>query len=129
MDGDDDAPPVAGGAAPPEPEPEARIKHETKEERRVRLAREREAKKVQAEAKKEARKVEAAQRKEDAKRRRIAAGEQPADIAEEERKKTLMALANDIKRRYSSLLLLAQIPLAGADDAIDNWDEFKDHLG
>ncbi len=98
---------------------------ETKEEKKVRLQREREAKKQLADAAKAKRRADAEAAREDKRRRRVDAGEDPAQIAEEERMQKLLSEASGQRRRYSALLLTAQSPLKGIDRGDAEWQEFK----
>ena len=119
-DSDGDEAPLIKGAGVP---------LETKEEKRVRLAREREDKRLKADAKKKAKADKKLQEAEEAKQRRIAAGESPAEIYEEQRIKKLTGEANEIRKKYSSVNLLAQIPLEGVandTDGTGGWLDFKD---
>jgi hypothetical protein len=116
----------------PDPEPDPAvpvgddIPLETKEVKKVRLQREKEEKKANAEAKKLAKKQAADDKKQAAKLRRIQAGEDPDAIAREEASKKLTAEATEVKRLYSSILLMAQVPVHGVDAGEHGWAPYKD---
>ena len=93
---------------------------------KVRLQREKEEKKANAEAKKLAKKQAADDKKQAAKLRRIQAGEDPDAIAREEASKKLTAEATEVKRLYSSILLMAQVPVHGVDAGEHGWAPYKD---
>lgn len=99
---------------------------ETKEEKKVRLQRERELKRQLADETRAKKKAEQQAAREEKRRRRVDAGEDPQAIMEEERMQQLIAHATEQKRRYSSLLLTAQIPINGIDSGDVEWKEFKD---
>ncbi len=101
-------------------------KTESKEEKKVRLQRERELKKQQAEEAKIKRRAEQQAAREEKRRRRVDAGEDPEKIAEEERIQKLVADGSEQKRRYSTLLLTAQTVISGIDRGDELWIEFKD---
>ena len=110
------------------PKPMETPQSETKEEKRVRLKRERDEKKLVADERKKAKLAEQAQKKADARARRIQAGEDITAIDEEERQRKLASGGLEQKRRYSSILLTAQLPIQGVDGKSPEWMDFKDRM-
>jgi hypothetical protein len=99
---------------------------ESREEKRVRLKREREQKKALADERKRAKIAQQAQKKADERNARIKAGEDATAIEEEERVRKLSAEGLEQKRRYSAILLQAQLPLQGVSSKNPEWDDFKE---
>jgi hypothetical protein len=99
---------------------------ESREEKRVRLKREREQKKALADERKRAKIAQQAQKKADERNARIKAGEDATAIEEEERVRKLSAEGIEQKRRYSAILLQAQLPLQGVSSKNPEWDDFKE---
>ena len=94
----------------------------------MRLKREREEKKLVADEKKKAKLAQQTQKKADARARRIQAGEDVTAIDEEERQRKLASEGMEQKRRYSSILLAAQLPIQGVDTKNPEWIDFKDRI-
>jgi hypothetical protein len=107
-------------------DPEKPTPVESREEKKMRLAKERAAKKEQANLKKAQKEAEKQQKKLKEREEMIRLGKDAEELDREEAEKREIAAATAQSRRYSTISLLALAPLNGVTKGDEAWLAFKD---
>jgi uncharacterized membrane protein len=114
------APQHPAPAAPPAAHPPA-VPEETPAQKKVRIAKEREAKKREREEAKDAREAQREAKREQKIRDRVLAGEDLHDIQEQARMAEITSKASAQLKRYTAIKLKSSIPLCGIENSNPTW--------